>query len=272
MTLAIALCCKDGIVLAADSQATMQTKGQPTKRDAVEKLFVLDKKLAWAGSGPEGVIQRVTLELDKHSGDITRGFERGHEAGANEIHKRVNEIQKRVYEETVGDKKATNSEYIFAGFGKEGPFLLEIGPESARQWHHTGGFTAIGSGDVFAMHGWRSVSHYEVKSLTLDQAQALAYRTVDNVIATAAFGIGGAVQMCVVTMTSATVSDKTQLDAVQDLIDIWKQREMDVLGELAPVKTPVAAAAKSASVTEPAAIPAPAAENVVTEPPPTESA
>jgi 20S proteasome alpha/beta subunit len=270
MTLALALCCKQGIVLAADSQATMQTSGQATKTGAVEKLFVLHKKIAWAGSGPAGVIQRLTVELEKHSGDIVRGFEKGHELGAIEIHKRVNEIQKRVHDETVGDWKATGSEYIFAGFGKDGPFLLEISGQSARQWHHGTGFTAIGSGDVFAMHGWRSVSHYDISSLTLDQAQALAYRTVDNVIATAAFGIGGAVQMCVVTETSAAVSDKTQLEAVQDLIDIWKQREIDVMGELAPVKKPVVAAAKS--VSEPAAAPVTEAADVVTEPPPKEDA
>src|SRR5260370_10726917 len=99
----------------------MQTKGQPTKVDAVQKLYVMGKRIGWACSGRVGVIQRITAELDKHEGDITRGFEKSHEAGANEIHKRVNEMQKRIHEETVGDKGATVTEYLFAGFGKEGP-------------------------------------------------------------------------------------------------------------------------------------------------------
>lgn len=252
MTLALAICCKDGIVLAADSQSTLSTQGQPT-RQYTDKLYVLGGRIAWAGSGTVGAIQRVEPELVRHATDILVAFTRHHELGAQEVFRRVNAIQRRVASEVLGDAATTGtSSYLFGGYGAVGQFLLEIAPDGVRQWCQKSGFTAIGSGDIFAIHAYRSVAHYKLPNLSLVQAQALAYRTVENAIATAAYGLGGEIRLAVVTPSSAYLLSETDTRAVQDTVDIWKQREVDILEELgpAPLEPPVPAA-PAAPVAEP---------------------
>ncbi len=79
------------------------------------------------------------------------------------------------------------------------------------------------------------------------QAQALAYRTVENAIATAAYGLGGRTRLSTVTPSGACILDDTQMRAVQDTVDIWKQREVEILEELASgVEGPPAAAGAQA--------------------------
>ncbi len=237
MTLALAICCSNGIVFAADSQYTLLTAGQATKQDT-EKLYVLGDRIAWAGAGAVGAIQRVEHELAKHSGEIMKGFSKGHEAGAQEIFKRVNAVQKQIASEVLGDPgKEGTSTYLFGGYGAAGQFLLEIDSVGVRQWSERSHFTAIGSGDIYAIHAYRSISHYKLPSLSLVQAEALAYRTVENAIATAALGLGGAIRLAAVTPSGACILDDTKIKAVQDVVDIWKQREVEILDELPSAET-----------------------------------
>jgi 20S proteasome alpha/beta subunit len=240
VTLALALCCRDGIVLAADSQSTLSTQGQPTRHDT-EKLYVLGGRIVWAGSGTVGAIQRVEPELAEHADAILHAFSISHELGARAVFTHVNGVQKRIAREVL-DPDAAGSSYLFGGYGAAGRFLLEVASDGVRQWSERSGFTAIGSGDIFAVHAYRSVAHYRLPSLSLVQAQALAYRTVENAIATAAFGLGGAVRLAAVTPSGACLLDDTQLKAVQDTVDIWKQREVEILAELAPAASEPAGA------------------------------
>jgi 20S proteasome alpha/beta subunit len=251
LTLALAICCKDGIVLAADSQSTLSTQGQPT-RQHTEKLYVLGGRVAWAGSGTVGAIQRVEPELARCAGEVLSAFSRNHEQGAREIFRRVNAVQKQVASEVIGDPAATGgSSYLFGGYGAAGQFLLEVSDDGVRQWSERNGFTAIGSGDIFAVHAYRSVSHYKLPNLGLVQAQALAYRTVENAIATAAFGLGGDIRLALVTPSSAYVMSDTDVKAVQDTVDIWKQREVDILSELASAGEEASAASENDEAAEP---------------------
>lgn len=244
MTLALAICCRDGIVLAADSQSTLLTPGQYTRQDT-EKLYVLGDRIAWAGAGTVGAIQRVEHVLTQHAGDIVRAFGQGHELGARKIHTRVSAVQREIAAEILGDPMEEGaSAYPFGGYGASGQFLLEIDSSGVRQWCERSHFTAIGSGAIYAVHAYRSVAHYRLPSLSLVQAQALAYRTVENAIATAALGLGGAIRLATVTPAGACALGEVELEAVQDTVDIWKQREVEILAELDPAaddETPPAA-------------------------------
>ena len=232
MTLALAICCRDGIVFAADSQSTLLTPGQYTKQDT-EKLYVLGDRIAWAGVGTVGAIQRVDHVLTQQAGDIIRAFSQSHEMGARRIHLRVAAVQREVAAEVLGDPlEEGTSAYLFGGYGAAGQFLLEIDSSGVRQWCERGHFTAIGSGAIYAVHAYRSIAHYRLPSLSLVQAQAFAYRTIENAIATAALGIGGAARLVTVTPDGACVLSDTDLKAVQDTVDIWKQREVEILAEL----------------------------------------
>jgi len=243
LTLALAICCRDGIVFAADSQSTLLTPGQYTKQDT-EKLYVLGDRIAWAGAGTVGAIQRVEHVLTQHAGDIVRAFSQSHELGARRIHTRVSAVQREVAAEILGDPlEEGTSAYLFGGYGVAGQFLLEIDSSGVRQWCERGHFTAIGSGAIYAVHAYRSIEHYRLPSLSLVQAQAFAYRTVENAIATAALGLGGATRLVTVTPAGACILGDTDIKAVQDTVDIWKQREVEILAELeaaAPEAVPAA--------------------------------
>jgi hypothetical protein len=116
---------------------------------------------------------------------------------------------------------------------------------------HTVPYAAVGSGDVFALHAIRSVAHYDILALGRVQAQALAYRTIDNAINTAAFGLGGPVQLLVVNNGRASLLSKTEIEAVRDLVDLWKRREVETLASLSAVEPGAAAGMPAPPVEEP---------------------
>ena len=120
---------------------------------------------------------------------------------------------------------------IFCGYGKDGPFLMECNKSGGWQFHFRP-FFAVGSADVFALYAMTSVLHYRVETLTEKQALALAYRTVSSAIDTAAFGIGGEVQLLSVDEEKARRLQKSELESVKDIVTIWKQKEVETLGAL----------------------------------------
>jgi hypothetical protein len=165
-------------------------------------------------------------------------FAKGRESGAKELHAIVNTIQRQVAKEILGAGEAYETGFLFAGYSKEGPFILECDRKGPREWHHGRNFAAIGSGDIFAVHAWRSVAHYDIGGLGLVQAQALAYRTIEDAVATAALGLGGQVQVCVASAGGAPhILDRAEIQAVEDLIKLWKAGEVEVLGGLAQTVT-----------------------------------
>jgi 20S proteasome alpha/beta subunit len=234
MTLIVALECRDGLVMASESQISLTTQGQWTKGEGASKLEVLSHSVMWGGSGHLGTIQRVHSELEKEAAAIAREFNKGREAGARELHGPVNAVQTQVSKEllpSAGETYATG--FLFAGYAKDGPFILECDAKGAREFHHVRHFAAIGSGDIFAVHAWRSVAHYDIAAMTLAQAQALAYRTIENAVATAAFGLGGAVQICTATtIKDAHLLSLQEMQVIEDMVKLWKEREIEVLGAL----------------------------------------
>jgi len=239
VTLILAIRFKTGVLLASDSQATMDTAGQPTKQEA-EKLYVLGGQVGWGASGSQGLIQRVRHELESHVPEIRHGFVKdGTEQGARKVFGLVNPIQQQAVKEHVQpfSREPQSVAALFVGYSKGQPFILEIAREGTRQFHDAP-YAAIGSGDVFAIHAIRSVAHYKVEELAQDSALALAFRTVDSAIKTAAFGLGGEVQLLVVTAEGARCLSRAELRPIEDLIDIWKGKEVETLGSLSPEPKP----------------------------------
>jgi len=233
VTLVVALRCADGLVVASDSQSTAQTGSQPTKGD-IHKLFILGSQFAWGGSGPIGSIQRVRAELEGCTAEIVRDFKH-FEPGMKTLHKHIHKIQDEVERETLGDlqaKAAQRSAYLVAFFTEDGPHILEFETAGSRTLHDTDGFSAIGSGDIFAMHSFRSLRHHQLVTLSQPQAQALAWRTVDDAIATAAWGLGGPVSIAVVDSKVARMLEPQEVEAVRDTVGLWRQQEVEILGAL----------------------------------------
>jgi hypothetical protein len=170
---------------------------------------------------------------------------RGAEDGAREVFSVVNALQRKAAEAFVPNvgRQQDSVGCLFVGYGKGTPFILEVDRGGLREFVPLP-YAAIGSGDIFAVHAIRSVAHYNIAALSREQALALAYRTIDNAIQTAAFGLGGKVQLLCVTPEKAWILDDNEVKASQDMVDIWKGKEVETLGALSLPITQVKPAMK----------------------------
>jgi len=64
MTLIIGIRCRDGVVVGADGAATLGTLGQHTVRQSVRKLSIVKERCIIGVSGPVGLSQALTSELE----------------------------------------------------------------------------------------------------------------------------------------------------------------------------------------------------------------
>ena len=90
MTLIVGVKCSDGVVIGADSAATLGSGGQQTVKEVVTKLEIIKDTLILGVSGPVGLAQRYAGEIGALSSNElqTLGRLRGHEIGV-EISKKL---------------------------------------------------------------------------------------------------------------------------------------------------------------------------------------
>ncbi len=219
--------------MASDSQATAATSGQPTKQYA-DKIFVLDSALGWGSAGSVGLAQRIHYRLEqqaklgKNIGSCSAPLE-----AAQRLCQIVNKVQREAAEafiKEIGGQPESCTSLIAGYCSKDQPFILEIAANGGSQLQ--GAYAAIGSGDIFATYAIRSVAHFDVPNLGIEHAKALAFRTVADAINTAAYGLGGNVQMVAVTPRGANMLSATEIESVQDSVTIWKAKEVETLGSL----------------------------------------
>lgn len=70
MTLIVGIICADGIVIAADQQATHGAMGVPTVGQAVTKVRIVDANILFAGRGHVGLGQQLCSVIDRKKTDI----------------------------------------------------------------------------------------------------------------------------------------------------------------------------------------------------------
>ncbi len=173
-----------------------------------------------------GLIQRIQYELDR-DGSLAKEFRsNGQEHGARRLFNHINPLQHQALKECapgLQGEQAQRAAGLFVGYAKGMPFILEVTAGGGRQFH-TVPYAAIGSGDIFASHAICSVAHHDVKLLPMDVAKALAYRTIENAIRTAAWGIGGEVQLPTVTQDGAHCLTAAEIEPVRDIVGIWKEK------------------------------------------------
>jgi 20S proteasome alpha/beta subunit len=64
MTLIVGLKCRDGVVLGSDGAATMGSLGAQTSRQPTDKITIIDNKVLVGVSGPVGLGQRFSYEIE----------------------------------------------------------------------------------------------------------------------------------------------------------------------------------------------------------------
>ena len=229
MTLVLALCCDEGIVLASDGQATCDAAGQPT-RAPVRKLFDVGGRVAWGSAGSIGLQQTLQAEL---------GALNGHSDDAGQLRRRlaaiVTPLQQAAMRDFVAHAGAEPPELacLFCWCDASGPRILSI-PRTGSDHQFHARHAAIGSGDIFAEMTVRSIAHLDSAELNLEQAKMVAYRTVADAIDVAAVFLGPPIQMSVVTVDGTHRVPQEEIDGgLADAVELWRVRQRDALGALA---------------------------------------
>lgn len=237
MTLVVALRASDGVVLAADGQATA-AGGVPTKT-STEKLDILHNRIAFGCAGPAGLRQRVCAELqEKITPEV---IDLPFDELRDQLHAAVNEVQKWADDSSVLKspfQRREGVEVLFGGFTEGEPWIFEVTAEGLDQRHVL--CEAIGSARHFAAYAIVSAEHYELQAQGLKQVRLLAYRAVDDAIRTDATELGHPVHIVQVTGDGAKRLDDGELSALKGAVTVWQGHERDVFlnqdGEL-PAQT-----------------------------------
>jgi len=228
MTVILALACADGVVLASDSQATESSN---TRFD-VPKVFQLTDRLIWAASGTVAIIQDIKTTLD--------GCKAQMEKAANiqiEFRQRLNPVFKRHYAQWVPVPGMSNTppatSMIACGLdAQDKPWIVEVDYNCVVSDYSDRGFHTIGSGAAMAQMAGALTTHFDLPGKPVQYGQLVAYRSLNAVIRTSAFGVGGAIQMWTVTASGVSAIGDDERRHFDGLIGGWEQMETETLEAL----------------------------------------
>ncbi|MEU4566973.1 proteasome protein [Micromonospora sp. NPDC023956] len=160
MTVVLAIVCRDGVVIGADSQITESDRGLSFP---AQKLHPLGSRAAWGGSGARGVLNDLRPILQDSATAILEAPDIG-----DELQERVLPILKKHYENYIPDVPGEGSgggvsAYLLAaGYRQDGPWIVEINPNGLIGRYEDVGFHAIGSGAPMAQQAGALLSHFRM--------------------------------------------------------------------------------------------------------------
>jgi 20S proteasome alpha/beta subunit len=241
MTVAIALKCSDGVLVASDSMAS-----QARIASSADKVFTLQSQpIIWTASGSLFVIEEVATQL----AEVEQGIASNADAEAafaapdlpavrSTLYTHITETMKGCYSGALpyGLQQLENgrhpffTDFLLAGYAKETPFLLEIASDGEMNWHTDEGFYAIGSGGDFASVAQALMRHYlDSGPLPLQYGMQLAYRTIETACEVSSMHVRTPVQIAVADDSGARILKKEEMDRVASGVAGWKQIERDAL-------------------------------------------
>jgi 20S proteasome alpha/beta subunit len=239
MTVIVALKCPSGVVLAADSQATTAMLGGVPMKLPTKKIEQLGPNVVYAGTGGQGAGQRVQNALTAQEPSISSAASSS--AAVDIIRAVVNPIQKAALDEWIQLPNSQPEVWggIFCGFSSDGLWIYEIDTTGAAQFHSV--FAATGSGHPVAHAALMNVAHFDVATQSLEATKAIAYRAIETTCASSAWAVGLPVQVAIVTPEGVQGLTEGALEhtELKELVDLWKAKEVETLGELAPVRVAV---------------------------------
>jgi 20S proteasome alpha/beta subunit len=230
VTLVLAIRCREGVVLASDSQATSDAAGQPT-RQPVRKLFEVGGRIAWGAAGSLGLQQALTERL---------AAERARVLAADDprpaLVDAVIPIQQRALRDFVPHPGAQPPDLacVFCWIeGSGAPRIFSV-PRTGSDHQLHDGHAAVGTGDIFADFAMVSVAHLGTPDLSLEQAKMVALKAINDAIDVAAVYLDRPVQMTVVTPAGVRAVPRSEIEGgLSDSVDAWKVRQRETLGPLA---------------------------------------
>lgn len=201
------------------------------------KVFPLTNRAVWGGSGSAQIIREIRRDL--------AGLVPELEASPNTAQSlvgRMRPILERHYASFLPNvpnvrpaSPATSS--LACGYTADGePWIIEVDHYCAYAHYEERGFHAIGSGAGFAQMANALMAHFQTKDRPLSHGVLVAYRAIDAIIETKGAGIGGAIQMWVVSPTGVKELPPDELNEIRGQVAGWKEEERKALDQyLSPV-------------------------------------
>lgn len=218
MTLILAIPAKDGVVFASDSQITL---GQV--RFMERKIRQLNSYCLWSGAGDTGLIQRVEEGL--------RGLHNRDEPLINLRDILISIITQMVYGYmqfmNPGDPHRFDliaSEFVFAGWWNDSPRILRIFATGVAEWIDRPFALGLGAPYAFAL-----LQKYQGLEYDLGKASLLAYKILEESIATSAGGIGYPIDIWQIDSNGARKLAEEEISALADAAKDLRDKEISLL-------------------------------------------
>ena len=234
MTLIVALACRDGIVVASETQATVEASGTPV-RETVTKIRKVNDSMLWAAAGTVSVIQQVERRLSAFPNEVRR-------LGIFDLVPQVKQVvfeirseilgrYRALYGDDRGEQRAPASELILVGFANDSPTIIQIFPDGDyEECEPEVGYVALGIGDVFA----HSILHgRNIREHSIEQGILLAYKVIKDAIEVGAYGLGEPIDIWTVKPGNPNVSieqiSPSRMQAVADAYIALKEAEGELI-------------------------------------------
>lgn len=229
MTVVLSIVCSDGVVIGADSQITNVGQGMSYP---AQKLHPLGTTAAWGGSGARAVLFDLERLFNGSADAILESDDIG-----RALQERVLPVLRHHYEhfiETVpGQKSAgTPATYVLAaGYGDDGPWIIEVDPSGMVTHHEEVGFSAIGSGAPMAQQAGALLAHFQMSERSVDHGVVAMVRVLDALSLTSP-SVGGGLDVCRITTEGAHHLDDGEIDEARAQVARWAELETKALDAL----------------------------------------
>jgi 20S proteasome alpha/beta subunit len=233
VTVVVAVVCADGVVIGADTQVTDSDRGMSYPG---QKLHDMGTHAAWGGSGARSVL-----------GDLEKLFRSEAEVicGADDIGRALQErtipVLKHHYEHFIADvpgepMQGGPSAYVLAaGYGPDGPWIVEVTPNGLTSRYDDIGYHAIGSGAPMAQQAGALLTHADMVERSVKHGVVGLVRVIDALRITNP-SVGLEIDVCAITGSGAHHLTDAELAKARKDVQRWRAMEEKALDRLFPGK------------------------------------
>jgi proteasome beta subunit len=229
MTLVIALVCRDGVILASDSQATEAT-GAVRRSD--KKVFELTDRALWGASGMGQVIRDIGTALAPVRPTLEAAGPNLGQMLSIVIKPQLTKHYSNYVHVPMTNPNPPQTLVLACGFSPEtGGWIVEVDQNCQYSYYTDNGFHAIGSAAGFAQLANALMAHFHPMDKPLGHGKLIAYRAVDAAIKTSAYNVGPPIQMSVVDATGVHELSVDELKALENSVGGWVELESETLND-----------------------------------------
>lgn len=227
MTLITGLRCNNAVVLASDSQVTIEGGAMKTK---AQKLFCTEHGIVWGIAGPIASAQAIRARFDEFILEGNPGRDAGRQA-VKDVMLAAAEDMKR----PDGSLNGGSFGGLFGWYSEEDGkhYLLKARSDGVVELQEQG-YGAVGSPSSaelarYAFFGFSSSAFFEYETLPLETAKMLVHIITEDAVNASAGGVDGPIQLAVAAPAESGVLEGKDLQPVQDTAAAFKMHQADFL-------------------------------------------